>query len=84
VSEHRRPGAYALDRLIAAIRGLVAWLARRRKAVLAFVLPGLTLLAPTLLRGDLPTAAEWRIAAVTCVVTAIGVERISNAQKPKG
>jgi hypothetical protein len=70
--------------LLRALRVLVAWLAQRRKAVLGFVLPAVTLLAPILLRGDLPTATEWRVAAVTCIVTAIGVERVSNRRTNAG
>lgn len=70
MSAHRRAGANAL-----------AWLSERRKAIVAFVLPGLVLLAPTLLSGGLPSAADWRIAAATCLLTAVGVERVGNASK---
>ncbi|MDR6117284.1 hypothetical protein QE370_000468 [Aeromicrobium sp. SORGH_AS981] len=68
----------ALVLLLAALRSAGVWVNARRKAVVAFVMPGLVILAPTLLAGDVPTAGEVRVALVTCVLTALGVERISN------
>lgn len=66
------------DQALATLRTLLAFVNARRKAVAAFVLPGLGVLAPTLLDGDLPTTGQWRSAAAICLLTAFGVERVRN------
>ncbi len=67
-----------IDQLLLVLDRIARYVRRRRKAVVAFVTPGVVLLAPALYEGRVPTRAELGVALVTCVLTALGVERVRN------
>lgn len=49
-----------------------------RKAIVAFLTPGLAMLAPTLVVGDLPTGREWLAAFAVSALVSLGVYVVPN------